>query len=89
MPVVSGNSRRSRFAGVCAGEADDPATAIFRPHLEDAGPFDAVLLERLIGVEHAGWIGRRLLRLPGLMRAAWQQWYWRCRQETGKEQFDD
>ncbi|MFN4919703.1 MAG: aldehyde dehydrogenase family protein [Planctomyces sp.] len=61
----------------------------FRPHLEDAGPFDAVLLERLIGVEHAGWIGRRLLRLPGLMRAAWQQWYWRCRQETGKEQFDD
>lgn len=61
----------------------------FRPHLEDAGPFDAVLLERLIGVEHAGWIGRRLLRLPGLMRAAWQQWYRRCRQETGKEQFDD
>jgi hypothetical protein len=61
----------------------------FRPHLQDAGPCDAVLLERLIGVEHAGWIGRRVLRLPGLMRAAWQQWNWRRRRETGKEQFDD
>lgn len=57
----------------------------FRPHLEDAGPCDAVLLERLIGVEHAGSIVRRLLRLPGLMRAAWQRWTCSRGQDTVKE----
>ena len=49
----------------------------FRPHLEDPGPCDAELLEKLIRVEHASWLGQRLWRLPGLIRAAWQQWKWR------------
>jgi acyl-CoA reductase-like NAD-dependent aldehyde dehydrogenase len=52
----------------------------FRPHLQDAGPFDAVVLEQLIGMEHGGWFVRRLLRLPGLMRAVWRQWTWRRQQ---------
>ena len=52
----------------------------FRPHLEDPGPCDAELLEKLIRVEHASWLGQRLWRLPGLIRAAWQQWKWRQKQ---------
>ncbi|MFM7869312.1 MAG: hypothetical protein ACKPHU_34255, partial [Planctomycetaceae bacterium] len=52
----------------------------FRPHLEDIGPCDAVLLKHLIGMEHGGWFVRRLLRLPGLMRAVWRQWTWRRQQ---------
>lgn len=52
----------------------------FRPHLQDAGPFDAEVLEQLIGLEHAGWFIRRLLYLPRLIWAVWRQWNWRRQQ---------
>ncbi|MFM7168102.1 MAG: aldehyde dehydrogenase family protein [Planctomycetaceae bacterium] len=89
-PRVSFEGRHASGFGATRGEAGlfefvqvkqvIQPRPFFRPHLEDIGPCDAVLLKHLIGMEHAGWFGRRLLRLPGLMRAALQQWNWRRQQ---------
>lgn len=89
-PRVSFEGRHASGFGATRGEAGlmefvqvkqvVRARAFFRPHLQDAGPFDVVVLEQLICVEHAGWFFRRLLRLPGLMLAAWRRWNWRRKQ---------